>query len=104
MGVFELDRNSCGSYGNSSNNVGCGNCGDSGEVENVSDLRRLREECIIALKVYDSCRQQKCFNIHPYKFFRTFLKYKKACLKTKYKKSAKIIIVILFSLIKWCDY
>lgn len=27
---------------------------------NVSDLRRLREECIIALKVYDSCRQQDC--------------------------------------------
>lgn len=24
--------------------------------EDVSDLRRLREECIIALKVYDSCR------------------------------------------------
>jgi len=66
MGVFELDRNSCGGCVNSSNsNVGCGNCGDSGEVENVSDLRRLREECIIALKVYDSCRQQNCFNIHP---------------------------------------
>ncbi len=41
MGVFELDRN----------------CEENG---NVSDLRRLREECIVALKVYDSCRIQDC--------------------------------------------
>lgn len=24
------------------------------------DPRRIRDECIIALKVYDSCRQQRC--------------------------------------------
>lgn len=31
------------------------------EVQDQSlDPRRLREECIIALKVYDSCRQQDC--------------------------------------------
>jgi len=42
MGVFELDRNNCA------------------EDVNAADLRRLREECIIALKVYDSCRQQDC--------------------------------------------
>ncbi len=29
-------------------------------VEGVSDTRRLKEECIVALKVYDSCRQQDC--------------------------------------------
>lgn len=47
MGVFELG-NSC-------------SCGENvGGAEDVSDLRRLREECIIALKVYDSCRQQDC--------------------------------------------
>lgn len=28
------------------------------------DPRRLREECIIALKVYDSCRQQDCLTIN----------------------------------------
>lgn len=52
MSAFELDRNTCGNT--------------CGETENVSDLRRLREECIIALKVYDSCRQQLCYNIHQY--------------------------------------
>ena len=52
MGVFELG-NSCS----------CGENNVAG-VEDVSDLRRLREECIIALKVYDSCRQQDCNNIH----------------------------------------
>lgn len=41
MGVFELEKN-------------------ENSCENVNDLRRLREECIIALKVYDSCRQQDC--------------------------------------------
>lgn len=29
-------------------------------TDNVSDTRRLKEECIIALKVYDFCRQQDC--------------------------------------------
>ncbi len=29
-------------------------------AEEMLDHRRLREECIIALKVYDSCRQQDC--------------------------------------------
>ncbi len=41
MGVFESERNAV-------------------ESSNVANLRRLREECIIALKVYDSCRQQDC--------------------------------------------
>lgn len=30
------------------------------EVAGVADHRRIKEECIIALKVYDSCRQQDC--------------------------------------------
>jgi len=30
------------------------------EVAGALDQRRLREECIIALKVYDICRQQEC--------------------------------------------
>ena len=30
------------------------------------DPRRIREECIIALKVYDSCRQLHCKLLHPY--------------------------------------
>ncbi len=30
-----------------------------GQNQNL-DPRRLREECIVALKVYDSCRQQDC--------------------------------------------
>lgn len=47
MGAFELNirediRNTSSSYFNT---------------------RRLREECIIALKVYDSCRSQDCLNI-----------------------------------------
>lgn len=33
------------------------------EVSGCLDSRRLREECIIALKVYDSCRQQDCLTI-----------------------------------------
>ena len=45
MGAFEL---------NSSN--------PRNEIHNAESLnpRKLREECIIALKVYDSCRQQDC--------------------------------------------
>jgi hypothetical protein len=36
-------------------------CDDVLGVQSASlDPRRLREECIIALKVYDSCRQQDC--------------------------------------------
>lgn len=31
-------------------------------VLSESSQRRLREECIIAFKVYDSCRQQRCKN------------------------------------------
>ena len=40
------------------------------ECDNVGsalDPRRLREECIIAFKVYDFCRQQDCNNIHHFK-------------------------------------
>ncbi len=39
------------------------NCRDNASVQGVGshlDPRRLREECIIAFKVYDSCRQQDC--------------------------------------------
>jgi len=45
MGAFELN-----------------DCDDkvSGVQEQRLDPKRLREECIIALKVYDSCRQQDC--------------------------------------------
>lgn len=42
MGAFELERNTSDT--------------------NVANSRRLREECIIALKVYDSCRQQDCLS------------------------------------------
>ncbi len=41
-------------------------CNDNVENESL-DPRRIREECIIALKVYDFCRQQNCNNIHPIK-------------------------------------
>lgn len=38
------------------------------ECDNVNssnlDPRRLREECIIAFKVYDFCRQKDCNSIH----------------------------------------
>lgn len=34
-------------------------CNDNVESESL-DPRRIREECIIALKVYDFCRQQDC--------------------------------------------
>ncbi len=38
---------------------------DCDDVQGVSlDPRRLREECIIALKVYDSCRQPDCKHLH----------------------------------------
>ncbi len=45
MGAFELNNNS--------------NCDENVASENV-DTRRVKEECIIAFKVYDSCRQQDC--------------------------------------------
>lgn len=49
MGAFEL--------GNNSNRVG----GEAVEAaQGRLDPRRLREECIIALKVYDQCRQPDC--------------------------------------------
>lgn len=32
----------------------------------VVDQRRLREECIIALKVYDQCRQPHCKQLHNF--------------------------------------
>jgi hypothetical protein len=40
------------------NNTDCG-CNENVAGENV-DNRRVKEECIIAFKVYDSCRQQDC--------------------------------------------
>lgn len=43
MGAFELNNN----------------CEENVASENV-DTRRIKEECIIAFKVYDSCRQQDC--------------------------------------------
>ncbi len=47
MGAFELRRDE--------------RCEDVQGVETSRpDPRRLKEECIIALKVYDSCRQQDC--------------------------------------------
>ena len=45
MSAFELN-----------NNV---NCDENVASENI-DRRKLKEECIIAFKVYDSCRQQDC--------------------------------------------
>lgn len=45
MGVFDLDRN-------------CGNV--SGNIAGTSNHNK--DECIIALKVYDSCRQQDCLD------------------------------------------
>ena len=54
MGTFEL----------SSPKVGAGSQGTKNEndliVEGVGERHKEREECIIALKVYDSCRQQQC--------------------------------------------
>lgn len=41
MGTFELD------------NCGC-------NTESAYDSKKLKDECIIALKVYDFCRQQDC--------------------------------------------
>lgn len=48
MAIF--DFNSCGN--------GC--CGNGGNVS--PDSRRVKDECIIAFKVYDSCRQQDCLD------------------------------------------
>ncbi len=45
MSAFEFSNNNCN------------DCNDN--VDNV-DNRKIKEECIIALKVYDSCRQQDC--------------------------------------------
>ena len=44
MGLFELENNSC-----------------VGGVKTQSGS--LKDECIIALKVYDSCRQQDCLDV-----------------------------------------
>ena len=35
------------------------------QEDDNTDSKKLREECIIALKVYDSCRQQDCVKIRP---------------------------------------
>ena len=51
MGAFELN--------NSENFTDGEVLGLQSSCETL-DTRRLREECIIALKVYDSCRQQDC--------------------------------------------
>ncbi len=55
MGAFELNNHS--NHNNNTENQAVG-----GHCHNL-DPRRLREECIIALKVYDSCRQQDCLTI-----------------------------------------
>jgi len=47
MGAFE--------FGNTGNNTQVAGA----ERANLNP-RRLREECIIAMKVYDSCRQPRC--------------------------------------------
>jgi len=52
MGAFELPTRNV--------ERNCDNDEVLGAVGQNLDPRRLREECIIALKVYDSCRQQDC--------------------------------------------
>lgn len=52
MSAFEFPNNNCND---------CNDCNDN--VENV-DNRKIKEECIIALKVYDSCRQQDCLTVN----------------------------------------
>ncbi len=67
--AFEFNNNSnlLGNLVNPSHNHGCG-CDDNGDVLGVNDrnddlnICRLREECIIALKVYDSVRAQDCLS------------------------------------------
>lgn len=50
MGAFEFNNN----------NINCG-CDENVAGENTTvDSRKIKEECIIAFKVYDSCRQQDC--------------------------------------------
>ena len=51
MGAFEF-----GNMGNTNSNTQVAGAADN----NVLNPRRLREECLIAMKVYDSCRQQDC--------------------------------------------
>ena len=46
--TFEFNNNNCPCEENANNNI------------NNQDNRKIKEECIIAFKVYDSCRQQDC--------------------------------------------
>jgi len=51
MSTFEFNNN---------NNINCGCEENIAPINNNQDNRRIKEECIIAFKVYDSCRQQDC--------------------------------------------
>lgn len=49
-------------------------CNETNNIESNLDSRRIREECIIALKVYDFCRHPKRNKVKQKTTYIRFLK------------------------------